>query len=250
MFDRDALQQNLDFRTLAEVFYLNALDQLSAANLNEPSLCPGWTRKHVAVHMIHNAEGLMRLLTWARTGVETRMYPSREARDQAITDDVAHLPNTDVLHMSHEVASEFADALTELNDSHWQATIINGRGRRTHAFTLPWMRAREAFVHAVDLNIGTTALDYPAAVTDLLLEQVPAVWEEAHETANFVIHITDRPDKENWHLTVGAPPAEPVEVTGKAGQVLQYLMGRGFPTGPVTQKDSELLTRPEPPRWL
>ena len=79
-----SLQKDLDFRTLAEAFYLQTLDQLSRANLDEPSLLPNWSRKHVAVHMMHNAEGFMRLLHWARTGEETHMYPSRDARDQAI----------------------------------------------------------------------------------------------------------------------------------------------------------------------
>ena len=53
-------------------------------DLREPSRLPGWTRGHVVTHVARNAEGLCRLLRWARTGIETPMYPSIQARDAAI----------------------------------------------------------------------------------------------------------------------------------------------------------------------
>src|SRR5256885_15091039 len=46
----------------------------------EPSLLPGWTRGHVLTHVARNGDGLGNLLRWARTGTETPMYASREAR--------------------------------------------------------------------------------------------------------------------------------------------------------------------------
>ena len=48
--------------------------------LGGPSRLPGWTRGPVVCHVARNAEGLVRLLHWARTGIETPMYPSMEAR--------------------------------------------------------------------------------------------------------------------------------------------------------------------------
>jgi maleylpyruvate isomerase len=57
-----------------------ALNGLPDDALRAPSALPGWTRAHVAAHVARNAEALTRLATWARTGVETRMYPSREHR--------------------------------------------------------------------------------------------------------------------------------------------------------------------------
>ncbi|HEX2301338.1 MAG TPA: maleylpyruvate isomerase N-terminal domain-containing protein, partial [Pseudonocardiaceae bacterium] len=69
--------------TLAWVANGQVLLEQAVAGLDElsgPSRLPGWTRGHVVTHLARNAEGLTRLLTWARTGVETPMYPSREAR--------------------------------------------------------------------------------------------------------------------------------------------------------------------------
>ena len=53
---------------------------LTDASAGEPSLLPGWTRGHVLTHVARNGDGLGNLLRWARTGTETPMYASREAR--------------------------------------------------------------------------------------------------------------------------------------------------------------------------
>src|SRR2546430_5157230 len=53
---------------------------LTDARAGEPSLLPGWTRGHVLTHVARNGDGLGNLLRWARTGTETPMYASREAR--------------------------------------------------------------------------------------------------------------------------------------------------------------------------
>ena len=68
-----------------------ALGRLVPHEYAEPSLLPGWTRAHVLGHLAGNADALTNLLTWARTGVETPMYASPEARDAEI-DRRAALP--------------------------------------------------------------------------------------------------------------------------------------------------------------
>ncbi|MCR8526173.1 maleylpyruvate isomerase N-terminal domain-containing protein, partial [Escherichia coli] len=62
-----------------ELAVAGRLDQLSDDALEEPSRLPDWSRAHVVAHLARNADALGNLLTWARTGVETPMYPSREA---------------------------------------------------------------------------------------------------------------------------------------------------------------------------
>src|SRR5215472_16842111 len=55
------------------------LSWLTDADVREPSLLPGWTRGHVLTHLARNAEGGVRLLEWARTGVPSYAYPSLAA---------------------------------------------------------------------------------------------------------------------------------------------------------------------------
>src|SRR5262249_31346853 len=58
----------------------------------ERSGLPGWTRGHVLTHVARNADGLGNLLRWARTGVTTPMYASREARRADIEAGVGRSP--------------------------------------------------------------------------------------------------------------------------------------------------------------
>ena len=68
-----------------------ALGRLVDEEFDEPSLLPDWSRRHVLAHVANNADALINLLTWARTGVETPMYASQEARDAGI-EETSKLP--------------------------------------------------------------------------------------------------------------------------------------------------------------
>jgi maleylpyruvate isomerase len=57
---------------------------LDPARLAGPSRLPGWTRGHVLSHLARNADALVNLLTWARTGAEARMYASPAERTDGI----------------------------------------------------------------------------------------------------------------------------------------------------------------------
>src|SRR5690606_3424112 len=61
-------------------YFARKLNELTDAELDRPSLLPGWSRRHVIAHVGYNARALSRLMRWARTGVETPMYPSPEQR--------------------------------------------------------------------------------------------------------------------------------------------------------------------------
>src|SRR5699024_5502307 len=123
-FDAESLTTALDLRTLGERFYLKTLDQISPKGMVDASLLPGWSRIHVAMHVVHNAEGFMRLLDWARTGVENPMYPSREARDREIEESAAHTGGEDAIAIAHEVVEELDDAFAAMGESDWSSRIV------------------------------------------------------------------------------------------------------------------------------
>ena len=256
--DADQLQRDLDLRLLGEQFFLQALDQLSRADLDQPSSLPGWTRKHVAAHVIHNAEAFMRLLEWARTGEENRMYPSRQARDEEIGSTVAHTSNGDVMTMAHEVVDELSDEFDDMDDEAWSATVVNGQGKDMQAAQIPWARARETWMHSLDLNIGMTTLDFPAALVNALLDEITGMWIARDEPVNYKLNITDR-DGSPRMVTAGPEgtrPAEPIEVTGEAAEIVSYLTGRGWPNSGVEDNDKGAsgaatpLDLPAPPPWI
>lgn len=258
-YDQDDLERDLGFRLLGETFYLQALDQLSVTGLDDPSLLPDWSRKHVALHVAFNAEGFLRLLEWARTGEENPMYPSREWRDQQITDGVAQTTGADTITMAHEVADELTAELDALTEQAWGARVVSGRGADIQAADIPWLRAREVWMHSLDLGIGMTTRDFPAEVVDRLLTDVEDTWTGRHDPVHYLVHLTDRPDRGDWLIRSGPAdqiPASPVEVTGEAAEVLSYLTGRGWPqsVSEDTHKGGRGNSTPEdlpaPPTWL
>src|SRR6266852_6810720 len=92
---------------------------LSDAQAREPSLLPGWSRGHVLTHIARNADGMRNLLIWARTGVPTPMYPSRQARNDAI-EAGAGRPAADLLADLHESAAAFAAEAAGMPERGWQ----------------------------------------------------------------------------------------------------------------------------------
>ena len=80
MTDRNEIAVTLPWMRTGTEHVTALVAKLSDTELAEPSALPDWSRAHVVAHLARNAEALGRLLTWARTGVENPMYPSREAR--------------------------------------------------------------------------------------------------------------------------------------------------------------------------
>src|SRR4051812_336966 len=68
----------------ATAHLLRTIDGLTDDQARGDSLLPGWTRGHVLTHIARNAEALINLTVWARTGVRTPMYASREVRAATI----------------------------------------------------------------------------------------------------------------------------------------------------------------------
>lgn len=58
--------------------------RLTDPGFPRPSYLPGWSRAHVVAHVARNADALVNLLIWARTGIETPMYASGDQRAREI----------------------------------------------------------------------------------------------------------------------------------------------------------------------
>src|ERR671939_294815 len=99
-----------------------ALARLTDDELRQPSALPGWSRAHVVAHLARNADALVNLCSWARTGVETPMYPSRQARDAAI-EATATLPPDALRADFRDAEARLAEAAAVLPDRAWSAPL-------------------------------------------------------------------------------------------------------------------------------
>jgi maleylpyruvate isomerase len=149
----------------------SATDGLTEDSAAEPSLLPGWSRKHVLAHLAANAEAVARLVHWAATGEETPMYTSPDQRaadiEQGAQQSLAEL----VAWFDRSAASLAAD-LAALGPEQWSAQVVTAQGRTVPAAETPWMRSRELMVHAVDLGTGVTFADLPPAFLEALVDDV------------------------------------------------------------------------------
>ncbi|GLW69721.1 maleylpyruvate isomerase [Kitasatospora phosalacinea] len=153
--------------------FLAAAAPFGPAEYAAPSPLPGWTRAHLAAHLAANADALGNLVHWAATGTPTPMYASPAERLAGIERGRA-LPAAELTHWVRESAERLAAALDALTPEQWQAPVVTAQGRTVPAAELPWLRAREACVHAVDLAAGVTFADLPAGFLAALCEDVLA----------------------------------------------------------------------------
>jgi maleylpyruvate isomerase len=149
------------------------LASLDDRALNDPSPLPGWTRRHLLAHVAANADALCRLAHWARTGEERRMYASPAQREAEIEAGAAR-PAGELRRWAAGSAARLAGELAGLPAPAWSAPVITAQGRTVPASEIPWLRAREVYVHAVDLDAGLGFEDLPEDFLAALLSDVAA----------------------------------------------------------------------------
>ncbi len=205
-----------------------------------PSGLSGWSRAHVLTHVARNADAMINLLTWARTGVRTPAYASREQRDADIQAGAGRPPveiRADVVESSDRLAR----VVRAMPESAWSAHVQNAQGRDLLATDIPWLRAREMWIHAVDLDVGASFADMPAPMLAVLLTDVTAAMGEKPDCPALLLTAIDGAV---W--TVGDPAAS-TTVTGSAPGLAAWLLGRSKGRDLRSSAGRSL---PAIPRWL
>lgn len=181
---------------------------LEAVEYEGDSLLPGWTRRHLAAHVAANADALGNLVRWAATGEPTPMYASPEERTAGIERGV-RLPETELDDWLRDSAARLETAMDDLTADQWAAEVVTAQGRTVPATAIPWLRAREVCVHAVDLDLGVTFAALPEDFLEALCAEVVArrgevtevdgpLGERAAWLTGRPHRLTDAPDLEPW----------------------------------------------------
>ena len=221
------------------------LDDRQAA---APSGLPGWTRGHVLSHVARNADALVNLLTWARTGVETPMYPSREVRDRDIEGGAgrsAEELRTDAL----DSQARFMAAAEAMADADWRAHVRWGSDDRDGTAELvPWLRLVELEIHHVDLDVGYTPAHWTARFTRHQLARTVEDWRQRDDAPALALRASDA-DIEH---AIGGGDRQ--VVVGPQAALLAWLVGRSDGAGLAVEAggasgDSLGGSLPELPPW-
>ncbi len=219
---------------------LKEVSRLDDAEIGLPSLLPGWTRAHVVTHLARNADALVNLMTWARTGIEHPMYASRADRDADIEEGAQRLAQVireDLL----AACDRFEVAAQRLTGSDWQASIAHRTGRVFPAAEVPTMRLFEVCVHLVDLDLGVGFESLREDHLELLLDS--AIYPHLKRTEGQPIDVRvelsgDR--QRSWRILAPAAATVPTEISGPPSKIVAWLAGRA---------DASSSTLPELPPW-
>ncbi|WP_199438800.1 maleylpyruvate isomerase family mycothiol-dependent enzyme [Umezawaea sp. REN6] len=225
---------------LATEVVQESVEALDATAVRAPSLLPGWSRAHVITHLARNADALVNLLTWAKTGVEHPAYASRADRDADI-EEGANRPLQLLRADLDSACLRFAAAAEALTPSAWNAEISPPAGASIPAHRVPFLRLRELWFHLVDLNVGTGFGDLPPERLEAFVDDAVCVLR-THDDAPPLRLVVELPDGRQRTWEVAAGGASPDEVRGSAADVLAWLTGRHDGTGLIG-------TTPELPDW-
>ena len=239
-------------------FFARKLNELSDTELDEPSLLPGWTRRHIAAHVGYNARAIARLIEWAATGVETPMYASPEARNDEISFGATLSPIA-LRNLFDHSAVHLSVEWRDLPAHAWAREVRTAQGRVVPASETIWMRSREVWVHAVDLNNGATFSDVPHDVLTRLLHDITSAWAGRGTDEGLVVQVgqparaTPPPpaDRKSAGPTTQGPTTEgPTTVTGSLAGLVRWATGRGVVEVAACEDGVALTQTPAAPRWI
>ncbi len=150
---------------------LDAVSGLTDSDFAGPTLLPAWTRRHLVAHVAANADALGNLVRWAATGRKTPMYANAEDRADGIEQGARRDPGELVswVRTSHE---QLILAMETLNEAQWARQVVTAQGRTLPATEIPWLRAREVCVHAVDLDRDIEFADLPTDFLEALVADI------------------------------------------------------------------------------
>lgn len=208
--------------------------ELSDDQMREPSLLPGWSRGHVLTHVARSGDGLLNLLTWAETGIETPQYPSVDAR----TADIEAGAGRSADELTADIASSakaFIARARALPDQAWLAEVRAIRGPAHPAWFVLNRRLFEIEVHHADLGAGYAPSSWPDWFVSDELYRVTG--EHAQNPASPAAVLNDVSSGRQYFLR--ASDASATAITGTGYALLAWLIGR--------ESDSELAVDPAGP---
>jgi maleylpyruvate isomerase len=227
-------------------FFARKLNELSDTELDGPSLLPGWNRRHVTAHIGYNARAIARLIEWASTGVETPMYASTDVRDKEINFGATLSPIA-LRNLFDHSAVHLNVEWRDLPEHSWHHKVKTIQAREVPATETIWMRTREVWTHAVDLDNGATFADIPVPVLEGLLRDITGAWKTRGTDTGLLVNVTDQ----TISMTFGDTETEsPLVISGPLAAITQWAAGRGNFGVTASQNGARWDEAPTAPKWI
>jgi maleylpyruvate isomerase len=238
-----SLGESIEWMREGTEWFESHVKRLSDEDFGKDSNLPGWTRAHLVAHIAQNADALGRLLYWANTGIETPMYATPEQRAQEIEKGALESP-ADLRRNLEASSARLAGAVAELPSEAWSAEVRSALGRIIPASEVPWLRTREVWLHAVDLESGAGIEGISAPVVHALIEDIVNTFSSREGFPSMQLRV--------WELRNGSfvdtrhsIGERGPEISGSGPDVLAWLSGRSPGTSLLSNGEVPTL-----PRWL
>ncbi|NLE97717.1 MAG: maleylpyruvate isomerase family mycothiol-dependent enzyme [Propionibacterium sp.] len=187
----------------------------------EPTALAGWTRSHIAAHLVEEALNMIEVLR--HDDASAHALPSAEDRQRAL-ERRALDAGIELQIELDETSGQLQDVLAVVGDDELAVTLSGGweiQGRE-----VPLVRLREVVVHHFDL-IGEAALDVDDDMAQALLAL--EVRRPRSEELPPVLLVAD----EGFSARIGDEDGETTTVLGPANDLLIWL-ARGITTSNVS----------------
>jgi maleylpyruvate isomerase len=221
--DEQALEDSLRWMREGAKHLQAVVDSTPDDRLLGSLALPGWTGRHLLAHLAGNARALRRLTRWAATGAVTPMYASTQDREREI-EEGSRMP---VPRLRLEVADQqhlLERDLAGLPEERWTQEVTTAQGRRVAAALIPWLRAREVWVHAADLDGG----DFTVMPEGFLARLITDVLQRRRTTTGEQLQVIplSEPEPRSPVTSPSLPPGGDAYV-GTPAQLARWLTRRG-----------------------
>lgn len=217
-----------------------ALGEITAGlddrRIAEPSALPGWSRGHVLAHLTDNARIFTRLAEHALRGELVETYDGGVDERNAIIEANAGRSGNEHQAALAEQMARLEAVWARFGEDDWSRPVTF---RNADVAATVHARWREAWIHAVDLDLAVRPADWPEPLAchaiDFLLSRLPA---------GTVLRAEDV--EREWPVGETAEAA----VTGRVRDLAAWLAGRTPAVEPVASGGLPALGPwpPHPPR--
>lgn len=240
--NREKFSKQLEWMDAGTALFLEGLSLLDLSAHDKASLLEGWSVAHLIAHVNSNARALENLTVWARTGVVNPMYASNDQR--ALDIEEGSKNELSLLIEDFRASSEeLSRAISSLSEIQLDYKVKSARGRDIPTSEAVWIRIRELWIHAVDLNVGISFSQFPEELVEALLDDVVPSLASRDNVPGLELVATDA--SRSWKID-GSGDCTRVE--GRRADLLAWLVGRSDGTalsfGPLSARAPIL------PAWL
>ncbi|MGQ0468105.1 MAG: maleylpyruvate isomerase family mycothiol-dependent enzyme [Sporichthyaceae bacterium] len=216
------VRRALDAIDLGTQRVIDAVKRLDETALRAPSGLPDWSRGHVVTHIARNAEALVNLIMVAADGRPRPMYPSQDARDEAIGAGSSR-PGPELVADLVATADRYLWASRELGNERWTNEVTLMNGRNVPAYWALGARMREVEFHHVDLATGYLPERWSSAFVTPCLNEISRAMSGRPGMPAVKLQSTDSEGPDSWTV-VGE--GTPITLFGPRTSLLAWLTGR------------------------